>query len=212
MKIINKCTYLIILILVLAVIIINVTVLSAEGEDGIFGDEISISSLEPSGQEITARGSALVIYNDLRLEAETIYYNSVTGEVNLDEDISLVDQDYQLTADELKGNLTEESFTARGNVELTGTDAFLTGEELFYDRIAGEVIVKGRPYLEYQDIKARADQIRYYTDKNLAYLTGNVSGEQLGHSFSGEKMELDLVTGKMTLAGAAHFLYENRGE
>lgn len=212
MNIINKCTYLIILILVLALMIINVTVLSAEGEDGIFGDEISISSLESSGQEITARGSALVLYNDLRMEAETIYYNSVTGEVNLDEDVLLLDKSYQLIADELKGNLTKESFTAKGNVELTGTDAFLTGEELFYDRIAGKVIVKGRPYLEYQDIKARADQITYYTVKEIAYLTGNVSGQQLGHSFSGEKMELDLKTDKMTLAGGAHFLYDNKGE
>lgn len=217
MRLVSKGLYLIMLIFFLVIITPNNVVLSVEEEEGIFGDEINIDSLEPSGEEITARGNALVIYKGYHLEAETIYYNSLTGGIRMNGGISVKNEGYHLTANKLTGNLYEESFTVIGDVELTGTDVFLTGEELSYDNKTEEVIVKGRPYLEYhdleyQDVKVRADHISYNITKKIAYLTGNVSGEQLGNSFSGKEMKANLETKKMTLIGKAHLIYENKGE
>ncbi len=209
-----KKIYVILIILLTAVISLNGLVISnshiKQQKEGLYANKITVLLSENNLDETLAEGNALIIYNNMRIEADFISYYPETGDISINGNLIFNNEDYQLEAEKMAGNLKEETFTLKGNIKLTGEGLQLLSANLLYSN--KELVFRGNTSIIYKDIAAEADNITYTLDDSTALLEGNVQGSRNGYHFSGEKLVIDLSTEKIILSNKAQIIFEDNGE
>lgn len=181
-------------------------------EEGLRADRITTYFTEDSAAEVLAEGNALIIYDNIRIEADTISFNMETKDVVVNGNVYFKDVEYEFFTDSLKGNLDTNSFQASGDVRLNGDKMFITSTLLDYNYKEKMMIFDKKVSLEYGSIKSTSDKVIFKIEEDIALLEGNVDGQQNGYSFSGDKLQINTREEKIILSGKARLLFEDKGE
>ncbi len=165
--------------LVMMLVLIGQTGVLAQGVQELTADSLQLVKLDEDNYKVIAKANVRLLYNDLVLTAEgSGLINRKTGDLNFEQDVKLVYQNYTISGQEMTGNIDAEKFVFSGEPTITG-----------------------------ENLNAQAEQITYLAAKDLILLEGNASGIRNGQRFQAEKATFNLATENVDLTGQAKIVF-----
>ena len=145
------------------------------------------------------------------VEADTFELDSKTDLIVASGNVMVVRGPLRLAAKRVQYDRDKLFLEVSGDVVLTNEDMKMNCQYVLMDRFKQELVASGEVLFSFNQIEGRVSRVVYDLQSNLVTLLDSPKVFRGKNRLSGQKIYINLVTGKVTTMGNAKIVFDENG-